>query len=86
MIKLGKTHGHFMVDLQPKNAKLRDRTQRILAAITGLPAAETKAALDRAQGNLKVALVMVLCQIDQDEAQLRLGKNKGVVKKAIEDA
>ncbi|NKB67304.1 MAG: N-acetylmuramic acid 6-phosphate etherase [Candidatus Latescibacteria bacterium] len=83
MIKWGKTYGHFMVDLQPKNAKLRDRSQRILAAIADISEAEAEKTLDQASGHLKVALVMVLCQIDQAEANKRLEKHRGLVKKAI---
>jgi len=37
MVRRGKTYGNLMVDLQPKNAKLRDRAIRILAALTALP-------------------------------------------------
>ena len=38
MVRLGKTYGALMVDVQPTNAKLRRRAARIVATATGLPA------------------------------------------------
>ncbi len=35
MVKLGKTLGNLMVDVQPKSAKLRDRAKRIVRHVTG---------------------------------------------------
>jgi N-acetylmuramic acid 6-phosphate etherase len=35
MVGLGKVHGNWMVDLNPSNAKLRDRAIRLVRTITG---------------------------------------------------
>jgi len=35
MVRLGKTYGNLMVDVRPTNEKLRDRSTRIVARITG---------------------------------------------------
>ena len=84
MVRLGKTFGNFMVDLQPTNAKLKDRSMRILSALTALPAEAACALLDAANGELKVALVMKKCQLDVGESRLRLSRYDGRVKAALQ--
>jgi len=83
MIRLGKTYGNLMVDLQPTNNKLRDRTVRILCELTDLPRNEATRALDEASGELKVALLMQLSQIDATEARHRLEAHGGLMKSAM---
>ena len=83
MIRLGKTYGNLMVDLQPTNNKLRDRTVRILSELTDLPREEATRALDEAAGELKVALLMQLSQSDATEARHRLEAHGGLMKSAM---
>mgnify|MGYP002725725768 CR=1 FL=1 len=83
MIKQGKTYGNLMVDLQPKNAKLQDRSIRILTTLAHVSADEARQHLLKANWNLKVALVMVLCGLECDEADALLEKHKGIVKNAM---
>jgi N-acetylmuramic acid 6-phosphate etherase len=83
MIKQGKTFGNLMVDLQPKNDKLRDRSMRILAELGQLSANKASQLLEKAAGNLKLALVMVLAQIEREEAVELLEKHHGRVKNAV---
>lgn len=47
MVRLGKVRGNLMVDLQPANAKLRDRAIRIVRELTGLDYAAAQRALER---------------------------------------
>ena len=82
MVKLGKTYGNLMVDLQPTNAKLRDRAERILANLTGASPQVAAARLQAAEGGLKLALVMELCQLDRAQAQHLLDAYGGSVKAA----
>ena len=82
MVKLGKTYGNLMVDLQPTNAKLRDRAERILATLTGASPHVAAARLQAADGGLKLALVMELCQLDRTQAQHLLDACGGSVKAA----
>jgi N-acetylmuramic acid 6-phosphate etherase len=84
MVRLGKTYGNLMVDLQPKNAKLRDRTLRILGTLTGLDPKAAEARLAEANGELKVALVMELRQVDAAQARALLARHNGVVRRAVE--
>jgi N-acetylmuramic acid 6-phosphate etherase len=64
MIKLGRTYSNLMVSMRATNAKLRGRTLRILHEATGAGAQECAAALEEADGDLKVALVHLLCGVD----------------------
>ena len=82
MVKLGKTYGNLMVDLQPTNAKLRDRAERIFVALTGTSPQVAAARLQAAEGGLKLALVMELCQLDRTQAQHLLDTCGGSVKAA----
>ena len=83
MVKLGKTYGNLMVDLQPTNAKLRDRTERIFSALTGVDTAVASRQLQAADGQLKLALVMELCAVDRSRAQDLLDTHGGIVKRAV---
>lgn len=86
MVKRGKTYGNLMVDLQPKNAKLRDRAVRILAALAQISRLEAHERLGRADWDLKLALVMALCRDDRDAARELLRRNDGMVKRAVRAA
>jgi N-acetylmuramic acid 6-phosphate etherase len=86
MIRLGKTCGNLMVDLQPRNAKLRDRTIRILCALTSLDEEGAAAVLSRADGQLKVALLMELRGLEPSQARELLAAHGGVVKAALRAA
>ena len=60
MIRLGKTYSNLMVEVSASNSKLRDRKVRILAEASGEPAAACEAALGAADGDLRLAMVMLL--------------------------
>lgn len=85
MVRLGKTYGNLMVDLQPLNEKLRRRSVSILAAISGMPPEAAAAALAEA-GDLKTALVMALAGVGPEEARARLGASGGHVRAAVAGA
>ena len=86
MVRLGKTFGNLMVDLQPKSAKLRDRSQRILTGLTGLSPQQATDRLDESGWDLKLALVMELCALDRDDALGHLTRFEGRVKPAVQAA
>jgi len=58
MVRLGYVSGNRMSNLQARNVKLRDRAVRILQAELGLDQNVAGHALDNADGDLRVALVM----------------------------
>ena len=83
MIRCGKTYGNLMVDLRPSNKKLIDRSQRIFSTLTGTTDGEAKQVLSQAAGDLKVALVMSLCDAPLDLAKELLATHAGSVKRAV---
>lgn len=83
MVRLGYVYGNLMVNVQPTNAKLRDRAARITAAITGLPYDEAVALLDSA-GSVKAAIVMAKLGISRKDAENRLEKARGRLTPALE--
>ncbi|HSJ89612.1 MAG TPA: N-acetylmuramic acid 6-phosphate etherase [Anaerolineales bacterium] len=83
MIRLGKTYSNLMVDLQPTNAKLRWRSRRIVAEITGLDLQRATEILSACDGEVKTAIVAILAGISPELARIRLNETGGSVRKAI---
>ena len=82
MIKTGAVYGNLMVNLQPTNAKLIDRAQRIIMAATGI---DQPAATDllKKSGSVKTAIVMQKLSIDRPMAEAKLKTAGGVLAKAL---
>ena len=76
MIKLGKTYGNLMVDLQVSNIKLRDRAMRIIQAATSCDFKRAQEALQESKDQVKVAIVMILLETSAEKA-LELLKASG---------
>ena len=85
LAKLGYVTGNRMTSVQARNTKLRARAVRILAAETGLENSAATAALDAADGDIRVALVMSKTKRSRREAQTALADAKGVVQTAIDE-
>lgn len=83
MVGMGKTYGNLMVDVNPTNLKLMDRATRIIMEATGVDHATARKALDDSNVKPKVAIVMLLKKCSQHDAQRRLDKANGFVRKAI---
>jgi N-acetylmuramic acid 6-phosphate etherase len=84
MIRLGKTFGNLMVDVQPTNEKLRRRAAGIVALATGVPEAEAQRLLEAANYEAKTAIVMALCGVDAPEARQRVMAHGGHVRHALD--
>ena len=66
MIRLGRVHDGLMVDVQAINAKLVKRSETILRRLTGRESGEIHDALRRANGNVKLAVLLLHgCDVDQ---------------------
>jgi N-acetylmuramic acid 6-phosphate etherase len=76
MIKTGAVFGNLMVNLQPTNAKLIDRAQRIIMAATGVDH-PTAAQLLTAAGSVKTAILMQKLEVDRSTAEARLAEAHG---------
>lgn len=72
MIRLGKTYSNLMVGVSASNTKLRDRKVRILAEASGEPRPACEAALGEADGDLRLAMVMVLGRVGVADARSAL--------------
>ena len=84
MVRLGYVTGNRMSNLQARNAKLRERAVRILVAETNLDRNDASAALDAANGDLRVALVMKQSGRPRSDAEQALAASHGVVSLAIQ--
>ena len=85
LAKLGYVTGNRMTSVQARNTKLRARAVRILSAETGLNSDAATAALDAAEGDIRVALVMSKTKRSAAEAKAALAAAKGVVQTAIDE-
>jgi N-acetylmuramic acid 6-phosphate etherase len=83
MIRLGKTYGNLMVDLQASNAKLRDRAERIVREVCGVQADEAGDLLRAADGSVKLAIVMQKLNLDAAGARTALENEGGVIRRVV---
>ena len=84
MIKMGKVYENMMIDLQPTNKKLVERSKYIIMTITGVSYKEAEEYLTKAKGKIKTALVMIKAGVNYNEAVRRLKICNGFVKAAIQ--
>jgi N-acetylmuramic acid 6-phosphate etherase len=83
MVRLGKTFGNLMVEVDATNDKLRARVRRIVRTATGASSEDVDEALDAAGGDAKVAIVSLLGRIDAETARSRLRDSSGNVRLAL---
>ena len=83
MVRLGKTFGNLMVDLQITNGKLKDRAIRIIEKATGVSRALAEKALSESGHEVKVAILMLLLDIDAASARERLRASQNRVREAL---
>ena len=83
MIRLGKTYSNLMVDVQPTNAKLRQRARRIVSEATGLGLDQAGELLQACSGEVTTAIVAVLAGVSPEEARQRLNRSGGYVRRAL---
>jgi N-acetylmuramic acid 6-phosphate etherase len=84
MIRLGKTFGNLMVDVQPTNAKLRERARQIVQDACGLSPEQAATMLEACDGEVKTAIVAVRTGTPPSEARRRLMEMGGMIRKALE--
>jgi N-acetylmuramic acid 6-phosphate (MurNAc-6-P) etherase len=83
MIRIGKTYGNLMVDVQTGAEKLRDRARRIVNIVTGLEYEEADKVLKKAHWNVKAAIVMQKARLPYTKALSRLRKAHGSMREAL---
>ena len=87
MVRIGKTYGNLMVDVQTGSEKRRHRARRIVEIVTGLDEDAADKLLRSAKWNVKAAIVMQKAGLTYAQAVSRLKKSHDFVRDAIgEDA
>lgn len=77
MVNLGRTYGNVMVDVQPTNAKLRQRAERLVSALAEVPAEKAKAVLEQTRYQVKTAVAMLINGWDLNKAKEQLQAANG---------
>lgn len=83
MIKIGKVFGNLMVDVEATNAKLVERQIRIVMQATECERAIAEEALSQCYRHCKTAILMILANVDAQQATQMLNQNKGFIRKAL---
>ena len=85
MIRLGKVYENMMIDLKMNSRKLEERAKRVLMIATGVDYETATEMLERANGHVKTAIVMIKAKVSAREARVRLGNASGFVRAAINE-
>ena len=83
-VKLGKTLGNLMIDVQASNEKLRARARRAVALATGASDDAVEEAIAAAGGDAKVAVVLLAAGVGVAEARTRLEAARGNTREALQ--
>lgn len=81
--RLGHVYRGRMVDVVPTNEKLRRRAAAIVRDLTGASATEVDNALAQADGNAKLAVLMLQTGLSVDVARARLLEDRGDLSVAL---
>ncbi len=84
MIKLGKVYENLMVDVEPTNLKLIERSKRIIMEATGVEEDTAIKYLEETDYDVKLSILMIKGEIDRDTAKELLNKTDGHIRKALE--
>ena len=85
MIRTGHVYGNLMVNVQPRNAKLLDRAQRIVRDAAGVTTNEAARVLDRSGNIVKTAIVMARTGLEKKPAEDLLAHSGGRVARALKE-
>ncbi len=83
MVRLGKTYGNRMVDVQATNAKLEARAVTIVSDIAGVDLDTARRALGEAGGQAKTAALMLMAHLSAPAARERLATANGSLRAAL---
>lgn len=84
MIKLGKVYNNFMIDLVPVNAKLIQRSIRLISEITACTIEKATHYFEQSGKNIRTAIIMASLEIKKSEAESLLNGAKNNINKALE--
>jgi len=84
MIKLGKVYNNLMIDVHASNTKLVARSIRIVQFITGVDTKVAEEALTRAGGRAKLAIVMLMKELNPTDANILLEEHGGFLRQILD--
>ena len=84
MIRLGKTYGNLLVDLQATNKKLTARARRIVAVLANVSETEAEAVLAQCDGQVKTAILVHRVPITPQQARQWLAETNGHLREALQ--
>ncbi|MBU5343359.1 MULTISPECIES: N-acetylmuramic acid 6-phosphate etherase [Bacillaceae] len=85
MIRTGKVYKNLMINVQATNQKLKNRSIRIIQEITGTDEQTAKKTSERAKGDTRVAILMLLFQVDYITAKQTIDKHNDNFVKAFNE-
>lgn len=83
MIKRGKVYGNLMVDVEATNAKLIERQISIVMQATECNRETAILALKQSQRHCKTAILMILANLNAEQAKQALSKNNGFIRQTL---
>ena len=83
MVRLGYVTGNRMTNLKTSNIKLRQRATGLVMAECGLEEPAAKAALEAANWDLRIAIVMVKTSAGREAAEAALQKSNYTISRAV---
>ena len=84
MIRLGKVYNNFMIDLMPVNAKLVERSKRLINEITGCGEERAARIFEDSGRKIRTAVIMASLQISKEEAEALLKQGNGNINHALD--
>lgn len=85
MIKIGKVFGNLMVDVEATNAKLVERQIHIVMQATECERIIAEQALSQCHRHCKTAILMILANVNAQQATQMLNENNGFIRKALSE-
>ncbi len=85
MARVGKIYKNYMVDLQAKNEKLKNRAIRLIALSADTSLEEAKKYALKTNFNIKEAVLMAKLKLNQKDAKILLKKHKGFLRSALNE-
>lgn len=84
MIRCGKSYKNLMVDVKATNQKLYARATRMVMQITGVDQTVAEKTLELAGRQVKLAVLMLLAEVDCVTAKNLLNRTDGFLRKALQ--
>lgn len=83
MVGIGKAYQNLMVDVQPTNEKLEERSKRIIMQATECDYEQASITFEAADKKVKLAIVMILTGSTKEEATIKLEQANGFIHQTL---